>query len=86
MKIVFIFAFVLVCGLALGEEKRTDVGEKTVDFADPTGTKPICKSIGHVMNSFLFSLNSILMQENTGQRKPVFLHILPSIMINDLFP
>ena len=28
MKIVFIFTFVLVCGLVLGKEKRTDLEEK----------------------------------------------------------
>lgn len=49
MKTVFIFAFVLVCGLALSEERRTDVEEKTVDVADPKGYKPICKSIRHTV-------------------------------------
>ena len=49
MKTVFIFAFVLVCGLALGEERRTDVEEKTVEVADPKGYKPICKSIRHAV-------------------------------------
>ena len=35
MKIVFIFAFALVCGLVLAEEKSTDFEEKAVDVADP---------------------------------------------------
>ena len=56
MKIVFIFAFVLVCGLVLAEEKRTDFEENAVDVADPRQRR-ICKSILHAMNIvLLFSI------------------------------
>ena len=35
MKILFIFVFIVVCGLAVCKEERTDFDEKTVDAADP---------------------------------------------------
>ena len=51
MRIVFIFAFVLVCTLAVCKEERTDFEEKIVDVADPKTYT--CKSIVHYMNSIL---------------------------------
>ena len=69
MKIVFILAFVLVCGLVLGEEKRTDFEEKAVYVADPKRHRPICKSVVYIMNIvWLFSLNSTVIRRIT-QRK-----------------
>ena len=57
MKIVFIFAFALVCGLVLAEEKSTDFEEKAVDVADPKRQRPICESAVNTMNAvLLFSL------------------------------
>lgn len=47
MKIIFIFTFIFVCGLALGEEKRTKFEKKTVVVADPKRHRLICKSVVH---------------------------------------
>lgn len=51
MKIAFIFAFVLLCGLAFCEE-RAEFEDEIADVADPKGH---CKSSAHTVNSFLFA-------------------------------
>ena len=68
MKIVFIFAFVLLCGLVLTKEERTNFQEKEADVADPK--RRICKSIVHTMNSiFLFSLNLTVIHWITQRKR-----------------
>ena len=47
MKIAFIFAFVLLCGLAFCEE-RVEIDDEPADVADPKG---YCKSKAHTLNS-----------------------------------
>ena len=47
MKIAFIFAFVLLCGLAFCEE-RVEFDDEPADVADPKG---YCKSKAHTLNS-----------------------------------
>ena len=70
MKIVFIFTFVLVCGLVLGKEKRTDLEEKRANVADLENHRPICKFIVQSLNVvLLFSLHSTVIYKIT-QRKP----------------
>ena len=57
MKITFIFAFALLCGLAFCEE-RAEFEDETADVADP---KRHCKSKAHTVNGiWLYSLYSTL--------------------------
>ena len=68
MKILFIFAFILVCELAVCKEERTDFDEKTVDAADPK--RYTCKSIVHDMNNvLLLSLNSTVIYRITQEKQ-----------------